>query len=163
MRKVLLFVVLPAMIVIFGACQEGDRGPTGPKGESGGSPVAIVLELVNANFTQWSTNVWICDTAVSAIDAGVIDSGAVLGYYQSAFGMVLELPWMSDNQQSRKYFHHVAGMVRFVCAEYGSSPVLSAAGTWKLVIITGSLGKRQLEGVDTRDYNAVRAALRLEE
>jgi len=120
----------------------------------------VTFVLANTDFTDWGGGIWLCDKSVSAITSDIVASGAVLGYYQT--GMMVTLPWMSDNQLLRKYFHHNVGTIRMVTADYSGSPVLAGAGTWKFVIITGQAIAKNAN-IDYSDYEQVKRAFNLQD
>jgi hypothetical protein len=89
-------------LLLISACKNGDTGPTGPKGTSG------VPGSANVIYSNWhSTNITARDTtidsslmkytidSVASLTQGIIDSGAVLVYFNFYGSGTYSLPYTS--------------------------------------------------------------------
>jgi len=155
-----LLPVLALSLLVFAGCT-GDEGPRGPAGPAGPSATTVTFTLTNTDFSLFTTGQWMCDRAVPAITSEILTSGAVLPYFQFPGWYWLQMPYIYGN--IRVYYGFNPGTVRFVYEDVSPSPLLNAAGTYKVVIVSGEIAATKLAGVDTRDYRAVKEALDLED
>ncbi len=168
MRSIRVPLILLALVALvsFGCSGQdgatGPMGPQGPQGPQGPGAQSITFTLASIDFSQLGTNTWICDRSLPEITAAIASNGAVLCYWKSASSFWLALPWTSDDRNLRRYYHYDTGTIRFVAADYNTTPANQGAGTWRVVVVSG-VDVTSLARVDVRDYAAVKKALDLED
>lgn len=134
---------------------KGDKGDTGAAGQDGQDGNANVTSYVFENRSVSLTGYTVFN--IPAITQNVVNTGLVLGFMRStgSGNAWFTMPFQEDDRRtSLAYF--TTGMV-FVKSNYNSSGI-----DFRFVVVPGS-SVSKLAGINTRNFEAVKAALRITE
>ncbi|MEM7657043.1 MAG: collagen-like protein [Bacteroidota bacterium] len=180
MNSFLKCFLLPCLIglILVSSCRgpEGPRGPEGsqgPQGQAGadGLPGTPGTDG-NANVTTYLFNVaesnyyfdgtwWQVDLSVPAITKDIEDNGMVMVYLRrGGYWRALPFVFVNSGYSDSVLAMHRQGQVRIRLVSSRDNP-LKYAGLFKVVVVEGNPGKRELD-LNWDNYEEVAAALGLD-
>ncbi len=169
LTKWTLKMALLITLLVGSSCTINESGPVGPPGPIG-DPGNANVETIYFSFSYASQDIRgeYSEAAIymPEIDQAVLDNGVVLAYHEKSPEFFQALPYTESYPSGYHYGFNFAYQMEEAVFIFESDdeewqPGANQEFAGKIIIIYGPYAFNKLSGVDVKDYNAVKKALKL--